>query len=152
MRLTTAALTALFLLGILAFQSEPNAKPAPQENVHWVKLTFGLDDKSVAWDGSAAVQQGKILESAPWSFELRDRFDPASHKWFCTTVVLQGRSASSFSEPQRGVLLKVQRTDNTELKIETRQGEFDVKLADLSVGKPALFLDGFGQSAQALHS
>lgn len=134
--------TAGVLLGAVALNAPPQKAAAPAEKVHWLKLTFGLDDKKVAWDGQATIRGGKILQSAPWSFEKRDAFDPVAHKWFCTTVVLTGRSASSFAEPQRGVLLEIERGDGTQLDVETRAGNFTVDLATLQAGRPQLFLDG----------
>ena len=109
--------------------------------VHWVKLTLGLDDKAVPWDGSVTITNGRILQSAPWSFEPRDRFDPVAHKWFCTTVVLKGRSASSFAEPQRGVLIKIERAGNTKLEIQTQQGNFTVDVPALKAGVPQSYLE-----------
>ncbi|MCH7688088.1 MAG: hypothetical protein IH899_15645, partial [Planctomycetes bacterium] len=114
MRVVVAVATVLLLCVavLLNARTEGTENAAVSDSspdaVHWVKLTLGLDDKAVPWDGSVTITNGRILQSAPWSFEPRDRFDPAAHKWFCTTVVLKGRSASSFAEPQRGVLIKIE--------------------------------------------
>ena len=121
MRFVTAGVTAVLLLAVIALQGGAERKLVlASDKIFWVKLTFGLDEKPVPWDGNVTIEQGKILESAAWSFEKRDRFDPVSHKWFCTTVVLTGRSASSFAEPQRGVLLRVERNDKTLLNVKTQ--------------------------------
>ncbi|MGH7199964.1 MAG: hypothetical protein ACREJB_05125, partial [Planctomycetaceae bacterium] len=150
MRVIVAAVaTLLLLVAAVAFQagserSNPVAAPDEQKDdgAHWVKLTFGLDGEAVSWDGGVSAREGTILESAAWSFEERDRFDPAAHKWFCTTVVLEGRSASSFAEPQRGVLLHVERQGGTTLDVTTRQGDFTVDVTKLESGRPQLYLDG----------
>jgi hypothetical protein len=116
------------------------AVPAPR-SPYWIKLTFGLDGAAEPWDGSVAIENGRIFQSLPWSFEKRDRFDPVAHKWFCTTVVLPGRSASSYAEPQRGVLLEIEPAGDTTLAVATKQGKFTVATAELTAGRPALFLD-----------
>lgn len=142
MRIAAAVLTVLLLSAAVIFRGSTEPEAAAPDPAHWVKLTFGLDEKAVPWDGGVTVEDGKVLESAPWSFEKRDRFDPVAHKWFCTTVVLQGRSASSFAEPQRGVLLRVERQGETRLNVKTVQGDFAVSLKDLKAGHPQAFLDG----------
>jgi hypothetical protein len=143
MRFVVAGVTAALLLAVIALQGDAERERVPAvDRVFWVKLTFGLDGKPVPWDGNVTIEQGKILESAAWSFEQRDRFDPVSHKWFCTTVVLTGRSASSFAEPQRGVLLRVERKGETRLNVKTRQGSFALRLNELHAGRPQMFLDG----------
>ena len=142
MRLLAGLGTVLLLCVAARFDSRlEKAEPSP-DKTHWVKLTFGLDEKIATWDGDVTVRNGRILQSAPWSFEVRDRFDPVAHKWFCSTVVLKGRSASCFAEPQRGVLIQIERAGQTQLDVETAQGSFAVDVAGLRAGRPALFLDG----------
>lgn len=153
MRLAAAVSTVLALAAAVAFHApfgtNETPPPAKADRVHWMKLTFGLDGKATSWDGRVSASHAKILESAPWSFEKQDRHNPTTHRWVCTTVVRTGRSASSFAEPQRGVLVKVRRDKGASLRVETKQGNFTVKLADLRAGKPASFLDGRA-SAQLL--
>lgn len=143
MRVLAAVLTVLTLMVALGLNAGPSDPPAAatDNGPRWVKLTFGLDGKAEPWDGRATVEGGRLLESVPWSFEKRDRFDSASHKWFCTTVVLEGRSASSFAEPQRGALLHIAPEGDARIHVETKQGRFTVALKDLVAGKPQLFLD-----------
>jgi hypothetical protein len=152
MRAAAGVLTALLLLAAVQFRADsevpvdridPTAPPQQTAaGSHWIKLTFGLDEKAVPWDGQVSAVAGAILQTVPWSFEERDRFDPVAHRWFCTTVVLQGRSASSFAEPARGVLVEIQRDSETKLDVETRQGQFSVDVAALVAGVPSPHLEG----------
>ena len=141
MRVTAGIVTGVLLVWAMTWGARPDEGPSDKQasNVparHWVKLTFGLDDKAVSWDGSVSVRNGRILQTVPWSFEQRDRFDPVAHKWFCTTVVLKGRSASSFAEPQRGVLIELEHSGQAQLDVQTKQGPFVVPVADLRAGRP----------------
>ncbi|HID21138.1 MAG TPA: hypothetical protein EYP14_01880, partial [Planctomycetaceae bacterium] len=151
MRLTSTFLTVLLLAAAVATARRPQSTnpsssvpPTPPQTPgrFWVKLTFGLDDQIARWDGSVSIRNGRILQAEPWSFEKRDRFDAENRSWTCTTVVLRGRSASSFAEPQRGVLLQIEATEATHLTVETRQGDFEVAVTELVAGRPALFLEG----------
>ncbi len=142
MRVLAGLGTVLLLWGAARFDARLEKAESSPDKTHWVKLTFGLDDKTATWDGKVTVRNGRILQSAPWSFERRDRFDPVALKWFCSTVVLKGRSASSFAEPQRGVLVQIERTGPTQLDVETGQGNFAVDVADLQAGRPGSYLDG----------
>lgn len=144
---TVALLSAaVFLSGPRGPRRSQTASTVPDRRF-WVKLTFGLDHKPVAWDGGVEIAGGRIVGIEPWSFEKRDRLDPVSRKWFCTTVVLEGRSASSFAEPQRGVLIEVERDQNAgadgspSLAVTTKQGEFQVDVSKLEPGRASLFLD-----------
>ncbi|NOX55602.1 MAG: hypothetical protein GXP27_14420, partial [Planctomycetes bacterium] len=151
MRLTVTLLTTLLLAAAVAAARRPqpaetdatnDAASRTQAARFWIKLTFGLDGEAARWDGSVSLQDGQILQAEPWSFEKRDRFDAENRSWACTTVVLKGRSVSSFAEPQRGVLLQIDATRATRLTVKTRQGDFEVAVAELMAGHPMLFLDG----------
>ena len=151
MRVAAGLLTALLLSFAIFWQFGRELSPSdePVGPTHWVRLTFGLDQKPVSWDGRARITRGRILQTLPWSFEERDRFDPVAHKWFCTSVVLEGRSASSFSEPTRGVLIEVEQRGRTRLEIETKQGNFAVDVRSLKAGTPQFHL-GKRASAELL--
>ena len=79
MRVIAAVSTFLLLLAVIGFKTpSQNDTGSPTTTApagrHWVKLTFGLDGKSAPWDGEVSIDEGRILQSAPWSFERRDRF------------------------------------------------------------------------------
>jgi len=154
MRFAAALGTVVVLAAVIGFRSRSETGDAAgkvePDRVHWVKLTFGLDGKAVAWDGKLTAENVTLLESAPWSFEKQDRHNPAAHQWVCTTVVRKGRSASSFAEPQRGILVKVRHpqargrrpVEPPRLRVNTKQGNFTVPLSKLAAGQPVKFLNG----------
>ena len=152
MRVPALLCTAALLTTVVAMTAGSRVAPEdattnqigapPRVASRWIKLTFGLDAKSVSWDGKVVGEGGRILRSAPWSFEKRDRFDPNAHAWFCTSVVVSGRSQSSFAEPARGVLVELDGPEQAQLKVTTRQGNFTVDPGNLKAGTPQTFLDG----------
>ena len=69
MRIVAGSLTLLLLLAVLSFRMGQSAAPVSvgEPQPVWLKLTFGLDEKAVSWDGRLKVHDGKILQSLSWS-------------------------------------------------------------------------------------
>ena len=126
---------------LLGSQRSKSPTPPVQDPRQWVKLTFGLDEKVADWDGSVSVQDGEILNLESWGFERDHHLDAESRTWKCSTFVDNVRERSTFAEPFRGVLVELETTGKTSLRVQTKQGEFSVAVAELTAGHPSRFLD-----------
>jgi hypothetical protein len=139
--------TAVVLAGLLFFgrasQEKPLARAATGEEAAstWLKVVFGVDQKDAAWDGSLSVSGGRVDEIESWSFEERDQLKKEERSWTARTAILEGRRAT-YAEPTRGLLIKVDASPKTIVKLETKQGTIEFSPRDIQLGWPAKFLDG----------
>ncbi|MBC8289255.1 MAG: hypothetical protein H8E37_02960, partial [Planctomycetes bacterium] len=140
--------TAVVLTGILFFerasQEKPQVRAATGDAASaptWFKVVFGVDQKDAAWDGTLAVSGGRVYEIDSWSFEARDQLKKEERAWTARTAILDGRRAT-YAEPTRGLLVKVDASRKTSVKVETKQGTFEFSPREISLGRPAKFLDG----------
>lgn len=140
--------TALVLAGVVFFgrasQEKPQARAATgdaQSAPTWFKVVFGVDQKDAAWDGSLSVTGGRVDEIDSWSFEARDQLKKEERSWMARTAILDGRRAT-YAEPTRGLLVKVDASPKTKVKVETKQGTFEFSPREVSLGRPAKFLKG----------
>ena len=115
-------------------RNDSAAQPEPAERDFWVKVIFHWDDKDLVWDGSAAITNGKLLEIDGWGLEERDSLRPAEFAWKIRTGIPKGRRVT-FAEPDRGVLLKIRGSSQSEVKLKTEQGQFAVSVGNLTAGK-----------------
>ena len=109
----------------------------------WIHVVLGLDAREANWSGYLEARRASVAEILPWGFEHHDRFDPEHARWECITVVRRGRSQSSFAEPYRGLFVALSDLGrDPEVLVHTAQGDFTIKVGELSPGHPTLFLDG----------
>jgi len=102
---------------------------------------FGVDQKDAVWNGELSVLGGRIYEIDSWSFEARDQLKKEERSWIARTAILDGRRAT-YAEPTRGLLIKVDAGPKTSVEVETKQGTFEFSPREISLGRPAKFLDG----------
>jgi hypothetical protein len=112
------------------------------------RILFGMtDSESAKWDGSLAVAPGAIARIEPWRFDEDDKIEESSAatmRWRISTR--QGRAFGA--QPQRpvvanGVIVIFRNlTSASEVSVETAQGKFSFRPADLPYGKAMKPLDG----------
>ncbi|HEV3333025.1 MAG TPA: hypothetical protein VG096_18685 [Bryobacteraceae bacterium] len=109
-----------------------------------VRVLFGLTDRAeTRWDGSASARSGHIAQIEPWRFEGTDAVQGDS--WTASTheVRLFGGRGLFGNQVQiplvaNGVLLYLDdANENTEIDLQTAQGNFTVRLRDIPYGKSA---------------
>lgn len=119
-----------------------------------VRIRFGLTDTSnTVWDGKVAVSPGTIERIDGWRFEDADRvLDNAS--WKASTRPLTVRRSNNAKKAAKkkggpgplsdnGVFLFLTGvTDASVVKVETKQGNFEFRLADIPYGKVLEKLEG----------
>ena len=145
---TVALIGGTLLLG--------NRQPAPagesdetvsiKDETVWIKIVFGTDGEAAVWDGRVQVAGGRAVSLAEWGLESVDQIDSGALAWKIKTGIARPKKGEgwrpSFAEPIRGVLVEVVTSPDTTVNIETEQGDFSVKLADLQPGRPTAVLDG----------
>src|SRR5262245_26526865 len=123
-----------------------NVAAAEEESAF--RILFGMTDReSAEWDGSLAVSPGAIARVEPWRFDQDDKIEESSAagaRWKVSTR--QGRAFGA--QPQRpvvanGVIVTFRNlTSASEVSVETAQGKFSFRPADLPYGNAAKPLDG----------
>jgi hypothetical protein len=111
-----------------------------------VRIRFGLTDSgNTDWSGKVSVSPGTVERIDGWRFEEADRvIDKAS--WQASTrplTVRRGNAAkkkakkkTNDSMADNGVFLFLTgATETSVVKVETKQGSFDFRLADIPYGK-----------------
>ena len=108
-----------------------------------VRVIFGLIDRAeTKWDGSATVRGGGHLATIePWRFEGTDAVQGTS--WTASTHVVRlfggrGLFGNQVEPPYvaNGVVLYLDdASENTQIDLNTAQGNFTIRLADISYGK-----------------
>src|SRR5262245_18595850 len=124
----------------------PTSVAAAEEEAAF-RILFGMTDReSTKWDGSLAVSPGAIARVEPWRFDEDDKIEEssaASARWKVSTR--QGRAFGA--QPQRpvvanGVIISFRNlTSASEVSVETGQGKFSFRPADLPYGKVIKPLD-----------
>ncbi len=138
----------VFLLGGLLAASVPLAAADTVS----VRIRFGLlDTKETTWDGSASVTNGKLLRTRDWYPRPENRVDAAGSWTLSTHKGVNYRWRAYENLPDRpvriyywtpAVVLDIEASTATEVRIATEQGDFAFALADARVGMPLTFLDG----------
>jgi hypothetical protein len=148
MRVGLAAVTVL-VMGVALYVATATQTAASGAQTLWVKLVFGTDGQTAVWTGKLSVQNGRALDLGEWGLEAADTIDPQSLSWKIRSLQLKPgdsrpefEALGSFAEGVRGVLVKVEATPATVLRVETEQGNFEVKPLDLHAGRPARLLGG----------
>ena len=131
-------ITILIVLSTLAWQ-QVERKTGPRR--FWIKVVFGMDGKPASWDGNVSIEKGKIFRMVDWCLEERDKLNTEAFSWNITTGIPAKRRVT-FAEPMRGVLLEVEASDKTRLRVKTAQGNFDIQPTSLIPGRPKSILDG----------
>src|ERR1043166_1005016 len=122
-----------------------------------VRIRFGLtDDGNTVWDGKVSVSPGTVERIDGWRFQEGDAVQDNS-SWKASTRILTERRSNAAKKKAKGkkaaatgvsmadngvfVFLK-DVTDASVVKVETEQGKFDFRLADVPYGKFVEKLDG----------
>src|SRR5215469_10920994 len=108
----------------------------PADAAIGVRVIFGLTDRSeVKWDGSATARSGRIASIEPWRFEGTDSVQGTS--WTASThIVRLFPNQGERPYVANGVVLFLDdASENTTIDINTAQGNFIIRLADLPFGK-----------------
>ena len=154
-KLLAAATTAILGVCVLYAAGPPRLRPTDNDpSAIWIHVTFGLDGQKADWSGSISAQGASIDELIPWGFEARDQFDADGRSWRCTTELRRGRSANSFAEPYRGFFVKLSNVGSSAaIRVQTKQGDFTVPVAELAYDRLLLFLDAraAAQQVPAVH-
>ncbi len=143
---------ALLLVVLWAFPSAnsprgavaaPAAPPAPEDAESSFRILLGLtDEKSTPWDGSVSVTEGAVARIEPWRFDDGDRLE--GNTWKLATH--QARAFGAVAQRPvvaNGVVATFRDlTPNSQARVETVQGHFQFRPADLPYGTAAKFLDG----------
>src|SRR5258708_31244369 len=129
------------LLPLLALTSI--AQEAPGTGV---RLIFGLGDTDAStWNGSVTTQGAQVTAIGPWRFEGADA--AAGNRWQVQLhhIRLFGNAANLQNAPfvANGVIVRLSNANpDVALHIETQQGNFDLRLADIPYGKAQYALNG----------
>ena len=113
-----------------------------------VRLLLGVNDQQpTRWDGSASGRGVQITSVEPWRFESEDSISGSSWKASSRPARLFG-GAIQWELPRvpvvaNGVILLLDgRRPDAELSIQTAQGNFSLRLADLEYGRTLSLLGG----------
>jgi hypothetical protein len=113
-----------------------------------VRIRFGLTDNgNTVWDGSVAVAPGTIERIDGWRFEQSDAVLDGN-KWKASTRPLSVRRSNNAKKKAKakqqggglmadnGVFVMLHDvTEDSVIKVQTKQGDFDFRLADVPYGK-----------------
>src|SRR5262245_51932304 len=143
---------ALLPLLLLTFQAgnspqgsaaSPPAQAAPEEEASF-RILLGLTDtKPTPWDGSLAVSPGSVVRLEPWRFDEEDRLEGTSGWKISTHGVRVFGAAAERPVAANGVVATFSKlADGSEVRIETTQGKFQFRPAEIPYGTSSKFLEG----------
>jgi hypothetical protein len=112
-----------------------------------VRVLLGVRDvQGTNWDGSAAIDRGRITKVDPWRFGKADEIAGDGSWKIMTAPVLSFLHIVERQTPPmvtNGVILWLAGEDaNSEIRVNTPRGPFTFKLADIPYGKFHYALDG----------
>jgi hypothetical protein len=112
-----------------------------------VRILLGISDENPAtWDGSATVTSGKITRLDPWRFGKDDSINADGSWKISTAPVLSFLHLVERRKPpvgSNGVIVWLTGEDeNTQVRVQTAQGNFNIRLGDLPYGQFNHLLDG----------
>jgi hypothetical protein len=111
-----------------------------------VRLIFGLGDTDAStWNGSVTAQGAQVTAIDPWRFEGADA--AAGSRWQVQLhhIRLFGNAANLQNAPfvANGVIVRLSNANpDVALHVETQQGNFDLRLADIPYGKAQYQVNG----------
>ncbi len=127
----------------------PTLLPASEDEMCF-RILLGLTDtQSVVWDGSLSVSPGVVARIEPWRFDEGDRLEEVSGnsstvRWKMATH--QARvfgAAANRPVVANGVIVTFGKlVTASEVRVETAQGGFQFRPANISYGKAEKFLHG----------
>lgn len=108
-----------------------------------VRLIMGLtDDSEVDWSGSITVSGGKITKLEPWRADGKDAISGAN-AWKIATHKIRLFSSQNTGFVANGVIAWLSdETGNTNINVNTAQGSFTLRLADIPYGRALKVLNG----------
>ncbi|MBL8174501.1 MAG: hypothetical protein JNK48_07525 [Bryobacterales bacterium] len=118
----------------------------PAQNKVGVRILLGLTDRQpTRWDGSVRASSARITSVEPWRFEAQDAISGSS--WKCSTrgprLFGQAGQAAAQIRVANGVMVWLdQEAENATLDVETAQGNFSLRLAEVPYGSAKMFLEG----------
>ncbi|HSH93751.1 MAG TPA: hypothetical protein VK968_06370 [Roseimicrobium sp.] len=149
--------TLLCLLGLVVSFTHAQASEVG------LRIRFGLtDDGNKTWDGSVSVAPGSVANISGWRFQQKDAVEGTTG-WKAETRPLTVRRTNAAKKgaatqqkgkkkaaaaaaglmADNGVILRlVDVTEDSVVKVKTKQGDFDFKLSDVPYGKIAEKLNG----------
>jgi len=130
----------------------PLSTAAPEAEMSF-RILLGLtDQESQKWDGSLSVAPGTVARVEPWRFDDGDKLEEASGaaaRWKLSTHLARAFAAAAVTPAARqniaanGVVATLRDlTAASEVSVETAQGKFQFRPAEIAYGKAAKFLDG----------
>ena len=162
--LAAAVSTLVALLGTSAVvaqkdeaQGRQASRPALDPSVTAVRISLGIGDATPQrWNGRVQVDRGEIVGVEGWRFHKgdlttgRDSWEAKSHTIRKAAAkkanaVVQKSTGSAPNAPMvtpNGVIVSLKAPGDTTLGVETEQGNFSVRLADLAGGELRPFLGG----------
>ncbi len=119
------------------------AGPAPESEISF-RILLGLTDtKSTAWDGSLSVSPGGVVRIEPWRFDDGDRMEGAAGWKLSTHQARVFGAATQRPMVANGVVATFRDLSaDSQVRVETAQGNFQFRSADLPYGTAAKLLDG----------
>lgn len=130
--------------------SQP-AAAAPGSAVTF-RVVFGENqERPKDYSGSVTVTQGRVLHVEPWRFGAGDAVEGSSWKLTTKYAVFENqpdfpRPMSTPGAPQNlvpaGVTITVEAPPSATARIRSTQGNYDLRLEDLSYGRTLRFADG----------
>ena len=112
-------------------------------------VRFGVTDREPAeWHGKITVSAGKVERIEPWRFTSEDKID--SESWTISTrrmppqsAAERERGADAMPMGDNGFFVTLSGTTaETKVQFSTKQGDFDLALADVPLGRRLKLLDG----------
>ena len=165
-------LALLAASAVPAQREGPGAGPAALDpDAFEIRLLLGVnDDRPVAWNGRVSVDQGEVLGVEGYRFRDGDAVDgrdawkassrfirraaakkaqakakavaKAKAKAQAQSKEVGGAATSGPAVAPNGVIVALKAPGDATLNVQTEQGRFDVKLADLARGGSKAYLDG----------
>jgi hypothetical protein len=111
----------------------------------------GGTKEATVWDGQMSLSQGRVLAVRSWMGDPRDIIEGT--RWTVTTrrsipwnAEQRAKGHEAMPLQDSALLIElVEAPPDAELKFETRQGNFDFRLADVPLGSSKAFLNGLAQ-------
>ncbi len=146
-----AALLSFLAPSARAQQGEPGVVPL-NPNLTSVRVLLGVKDReSKPWDGQVSVDQGQVVNVEGWRFREGDQMTGKT-AWQAQSRQIRrqpsrpgaptGPGTSGGAYVPNGLVLMLDASKDASVKLETRQGNVTIPLADLNGGGPKLYLNG----------